>query len=623
MAIKKKPIKKIVPKRQIKKVVAKKTIAKKYNLQKKVKKTTFKKKIASKKKPITKKPALKIAPKKTVRKKKIVEKMNTTSAKKINTFLHASSFYILEVSVRDTREKIIDQAENKSLLIDHEICNRAQTALNTSKLRVSEELNWLPGVAPNKAKKYLEDLSQGVNPVDENLNLNGLVKANLLAAFVQTLDDSAKDFDIIPLIINLSEAVDSIAVSDVTKEINADRTLAGYSQINDLEQIENEVKDKKIFFAGLIKNFLNELSSKKLVSVVTRIVAQSTNNGSKRAPSLIHEMVSRYEDETLQVLTKQIQDINDLINEIKTDAKSGEKAITPLYDELEELVEAWDAIAQPIQLSTKALGTDHRMSIDLAANIRSLSIDLFNDHNMPNICKRITELLKDIFKEVPQIYDKAQEDSATLETILSDRERSKEKQKDFDQEITYQTDVGLIFKDKLKISPEGVDYKSQHLDLAKIYSIRWGGVSGNYGTTYTITMCDEDGYEIRIETSELTQYSAFTDCLWKAVGVRILGEYLEALKGGKKLEIGGYKFDDFGIYLKVEKLFGSAETIYTKWGEVTYGSHAGSLNITCSKNNKLKASIDFMSVWDVHILETIIRISFKSWKGRLSGLLEG
>jgi hypothetical protein len=299
MVTKKKSIKKTISRRPIKKVASKKTIVKK--------------KIAVKKKPISKKSALKITPKKTVQKKKIVEKMNTMSAKKIKTFLHESAFYILEVSVRDTREKIIDQAENKSLLMDHEICNRAQSALNTSKLRVSEELNWLPGLAPNKAKKYLEDLSQGVNPVDENLNLNSLVKANLLAAFVQTLDDSVKDVDIIPLIINLSEAVDSIEVSDITKEINADRTLAGYSQINDLEQIENEVRDKKIFFAGLIKNFLNELSSKKLVSVVTRIVAKSTNNGSKRAPSLIHEMVSRYEDETLQVLTKQIQDINDLI----------------------------------------------------------------------------------------------------------------------------------------------------------------------------------------------------------------------------------------------------------------------------------------------------------------------
>jgi len=585
-------------------------------------------------KPIVKKKSSKNSALKSIKKKKLplnkkkvvlpsdIKKPKENMSENFKTFLHESAFYILEVSVRDSREKIIDQAENKSLLIDHEVCNRSQSALNTSKLRVSEEINWLPGLAPNKAKKYLEDLSQGVNPVDENLNLNGLVKANLLASFVQTLDDSVKDVDIIPLIINLSEAVDSIEASDVIKEINADRTLAGYPQINDLEQIDNELKGKKIFFAGLIKNFLNELSSKKLVSIVTKIVDKSTNNGSNRAPLLIHEMVSRYEDETLQVLTNQIQDINDLINEIKVDAKSGEKAITPLYDELEELIEAWDAIAQPIQLSTKALGIDHRMSIDLAVNIRSLSIDLFNDHNMLNICKRINELLKDIFKEVPQIYDKAHEDSATIETILSDRERSKEKQKEFDQEITYQTDIGLIFKDKLKISPKGVDYKSQHLDLAKIYSIRWGGVSGNYGTTYTIAMCDDEGYEIRIETSEFTQYNAFTDCLWKAVGVRILGEYLEVLKGGKKLEIGGYKFDDFGIYLKVEKLFGSGESIYTKWDEVSYGSHAGSLNITSTKNNKLKASIDFMTVWDVHILEAMIRISFKSWKGKLSGLLE-
>ena len=538
------------------------------------------------------------------------------------TFLHESAFYILEVSVRDTREKVIDQAENKSLLLDHEICNRAQSALNTSKLRITEELNWLPGVAPNKAKKYLEELTQGLNPVDENLNLNSLVKANLLSAYIQTLNDSVKDSEIINLIITLSEAVDKIDITDVIKEINTDRSLAGFTQINDSEQIESDLKDKKVFFAGLIKNFLNELPPKKLVSVVTKIVDRSTNDGSDRAPSLIHEMVSRYEDETLQVLTKQIQNINELIAEIKANAKSGEKAITALYDELEELVEAWDVIAQPIQLSTKALGTDHKMSIDLAASIRSLSVDLFNEHNMLNITKRITELLKNVFKEVPQIFDKAHEDSSTIEGILSDREKSKQKQKEFDDEITYQTEVGLIFKDKLKISPKGVDYKSQHLDLDRIYNVRWGGVSGNYGTTYTIAMCDEDGYEIRIETSDFSQYSAFTDRLWKAVCVRILGEYLKALKESKKLEVGGYKFDDLGIYLKVEKLFGSNETVYTKWSDVTYVSHGGSLILSSSKDSKLKARISFLSSWDTHILEAIIRISFKSWKGKLSGILD-
>jgi len=161
------------------------------------------------------------------------------------------------------------------------------------------------------------------------------------------------------------------------------------------------------------------------------------------------------------------------------------------------------------------------------------------------------------------------------------------------------------------------------LDLDKIYNVRWGGVSGNYGTTYTIAMCDEDGYEIRIETSEFAQYNAFTDRLWKAVCVRILGEYLEVLKEGKKLEVGGYKFDDLGIYLKVEKLFGSNETVYTKWGDVTYVSHAGSLILSSSKNSKLKARISFLSEWDAHILEALIRISFKSWKGKLSGILEG
>jgi hypothetical protein len=544
----------------------------------------------------------------------------------LNTFLHKSAFNILEVSVRDSREKIIDQAENKSLLIDHEICNRAQSALNTSKLRVTEELNWLPGVAPNKAKKYLEELSQGLNPVDENLKLNGLVKANLLAAYLQTLDDSVKDILIIPLIINLSEAVDSIEISEIAKEINADRTLAGYAQINDLEQIENELKDKKIFFTGLVKNFLNELSSKKLVSIVTKIVDESTNNGAGRAPSLVHEIVSRYEDETFQVLTKQIQDINDLINEIKADAKLGEKAITPLYDELEELVESWDVIAQPIQLSTKALGTDHKMSIDLAGSIRSLSVFLLKEHDMLDTTVKINKLLKNVFKEVPQILELAGEDTGALDKIIKDEEQSRLNKKEFESEITYQAEIGLVFQDTLRISPKGVEYKGKHIELDDITSVMWGAIRHSVngiptGTDYSIHVSSPKKH-IYISTRKKEVYSTFIDKLWRAACVRILFEYYNQLKNGNKITIGEAVIHDDGIVLLHHKFF-KKDPVYKKWTEIQYWTSNGALVVADKDNKKVYIELPYISTSNVHILESMMRLSFKTgWTGKLSGYLD-
>jgi hypothetical protein len=63
----------------------------------------------------------------------------------------------------------------------------------------------------------------------------------------------------------------------------------------------------------------------------------------------------------------------------------------------------WDKIAQPIQLSSKARGIDHEASRDLAYEIRSLAIDLFNKHDMLAQSQRLTGLIQELFSEVPKL----------------------------------------------------------------------------------------------------------------------------------------------------------------------------------------------------------------------------
>ncbi len=71
-----------------------------------------------------------------------------------------------------------------------------------------------------------------------------------------------------------------------------------------------------------------------------------------------------------------------------------------------------------------------------------------------------------------------------------------------------------------------------------------------------------------------------------------------------------------------KKSFLSSEAAYRRWNQVRYYSSNGSLFVVDKDDQKVAGSMSFMEVPNVHVLEAIIRLSFKKWKGRLSGLLD-
>ena len=109
--------------------------------------------------------------------------------------------------------------------------------------------------------------------------------------------------------------------------------------------------------------------------------------------------------------------------------------------------------------------------------------------------------------------------------------------------------VGMMFKDKLRISPDGVQWKGSKIPLEEIKRVRWGGTSHSLngiptGTTYNIFVGGEHGgTTIALRKQQI--YSTFVDRLWKTVGVRLLTEMLEGLRAGKRYRFGTAVVTDF------------------------------------------------------------------------------
>lgn len=539
------------------------------------------------------------------------------------TVLQQSPFYILGVTPRDDRKRIVALAEEKSLELDHEVCQKSRSDLTNPRTRLSAEMAWLPGVSPRKASQLLDRLRQDPMAIREESGLPTLAHLNLLAAAFESVDGEHDPDDLAEFIAETAYLAEELSSEDVLRDINEDRAVSGFPEVRALDQIEAELTERKRYYRGTIKDALDRLPPMTLIQVMTETLDSVTSGGDDHAPGLIDDLVDSYEVETQGFLLKEAENVRKLIKAARDHADSGEAAVKPYVDKLDAVARNWDKIAQPIQLSAKARGIDHEASRDLAYEIRSLAIDLFNKHDMLTQSQRLTGLIQELFAELPEILDRVEEDADALADIFQQRQQAAARKDEWAREITYSAEIGVIFKDTLCISPEGISWKGQNFPLDSITHVRWGGINTQYGTTYTIAFGNRHS-EAVVELKKQNIYSSFIDKLWRAVCVRLLTEMLEALKDGRDLYFDDVLLHDDGVTLVKHKIFGSDEKVRCSWGQVHVWSSNGSFYIGVKDEKNIYAGISYMYEANTHILEQAIRMGFKKpGMRRLSELLQG
>lgn len=227
---------------------------------------------------------------------------------------------------------------------------------------------------------------------------------------------------------------------------------------------------------------------------------------------------------------------------------------------------------------------------------------------------RITHLLKELFSELPELTERVEQDAEALQNIFRDRNRAEVRRSEWAREITYRAEIGMVFKDTLSISPDGVSWKDQRFPLNAVTRVRWGGVRHSVngiptGTTYTLAFGDNRS-EAVVELRREDVYSTFMEKLWRAVCVRLLTDLLETLKAGREITFGDAAIGDDGVTLTRHNFLGS-ERIRFLWHQVHVWSADGSFVIGAKDDKKAYAQLSYISMPNVHILEQSIRMAFK------------
>ena len=370
------------------------------------------------------------------------------------TTIEQNAFAVLGATLRDNRQRLMELAEERALVGDEDEISAARAAVTNPRTRLQAEVEWMPGTSPAKVGALLK--GSRVNPamVRDARGLNALTFANLMASALELVDPAMSADEWAGWLVTLADAEHAIETEEVLRDINEDRAVAGFPEVRDPAAVEALLTERRRHYKDIALAALNRVASGLLVDAVTKAVAKSTADGERHAPLLIDEICVAYELRAKDAIEKGAAGIGKILESIRAKAPAGARAVAPEIAQLVRSTRSWDKLAQPVQLVMKSRGQDHDASRQLAFDIRSVGIDIVNEHELMDEGRQITDLLAEVFAELPEIVERVESDVEALAGLMKQREQSEQRSAEWQREITYSAEIGAIFKDTLSISPE-------------------------------------------------------------------------------------------------------------------------------------------------------------------------
>jgi hypothetical protein len=551
--------------------------------------------------------------------------MAASSASEGKPSLHRNPFHVLGATTRDGRNRVIDLADERSLVGDESACRDAQNALINLRGRLAAEMGWFPGVAPRKASEMAEGVQAASLPPTAT-ELPPLARANVLAAHLESLPPGANLTEAGKVILRLTNAVEEVDGEEVLRDINEDRSVAGYQPVRDASLVADEFEARKRAYRDAVRDYLDRLPSRTLVKVVDGLVDRGTDGGKRQVPAVIQDLVDTYETSAQDFIEREAGNVLTLVERARAAIPRGEADVIKAFEDIERTTLNFNAVARPIQVVNQVNGTDHAPSIGLARTIRQLGVELYNEHGWHELPSRITAFLASAFPRLGEIQETVAADADYLRTLAEERRAAEEQGKEYERSMEYAAEIGVLFKDKVCMTAQAIEWKNQRFPLDAVTRIRWGATRHSVngvptGTTYTVVVGDAAS-AMTIGLRNATVYDNLVERLWKAVGIRLVLELVRRVRETGSAPIPNGAIRDDGVILRRRKLFGSGEDVLVPWSAVTIWSQAGSFVIAKRDETKVQTVMSYQGHDNTLVVENLIRAFFKSDKPRLTQLFE-
>ena len=298
------------------------------------------------------------------------------------------------------------------------IVQGARTILTQPKNRLVAELRWLPGVSPARAKTVIADLTAVRTPSPKDLGgLPALARVNVITELVSAGRMTA--WQALP---ELNAAYSQLDPARVLVILNEDRAVAGVVPVPDEDAVREGLRQRLEEVAGTIAT---ALEGEDGAQALARILEAEAVGDERELPEFLRTVTERYSlsaERYLQSRASRVRQALTTLGRVAGKEDLDEDELALAVKEVRNALRSWDRIAQPLQLLTRNTGQSHSHSVELFEEIRALALRLNNDHGRPAEALALSELMADVFDEVPKAAETVQDDVSQLQDILKQRD---------------------------------------------------------------------------------------------------------------------------------------------------------------------------------------------------------
>ena len=513
--------------------------------------------------------------------------------------LFNNPFYTLGATTRDTKKRIMELAQEKSLVLDPEVVAEARQILTNPKKRIKAEISWFPGMDTQKLNEICEDIKYGDFNWEEYNKLSTMIRFNVFSELFCTTFDQEINIVIKGRgLFAITYEYDAIDIEELISMINEDRTVAEFPEIIDYNTFREELQNYKDEVVQRTQTTLRKLSRKDLTRILLVILEDEIST--KRHHSMIETLIDKFYSIEVQ---KELDEFKSILNRKAQVLKSwfirhdyeqtleDDKLLKFYLDAYIDGLTKFDEIMQPLQLSLQHRGIEHKASKDIAYEARDVAIALFNHRHASGLSVKLFKKLKGLFVEIDSFSEKIEVDLS--EIGVTNNEIS----------CFYEEIGGIVLSidsTDIRISSK---FESEILKIEDITKIRYGYEKYEFSTRTLVAFGKRFTSHV-FEWLKYDDWMKFVNCLWNAVGNRIVMAMAYELALGKN--IYGVVFDD-KVKLSKKNIFKTYKSKFYKWTDVCINSSEHDFIICSNDNSGYTLSLSYKHDYNTYVIESLLK----------------
>ncbi len=223
--------------------------------------------------------------------------------------LAQNPFFLLGASSRDTRDRLLELADDLSVGGDAALRAAARSELTNPRHRFRAELRWLPGLSPSRSNRIVERTLSGVPESELIGGLQPLAAANAIVSGLLAANGLHGD-ELCLQLLRVCGLVEAVEFETVVQRINEDRRIAGVPETGNANSVRGEFDDWRAETVGSLLEILRRCPLEIRVEILTEAVLEGTSGGAEHGPLLLHELIDRAAVDVRETLACHEKDVD-------------------------------------------------------------------------------------------------------------------------------------------------------------------------------------------------------------------------------------------------------------------------------------------------------------------------